>query len=1015
MDSGRAVLLRYTRNGQGRRGSGLRIGEHLVLTADHCADGDNHRVIVDGQEYPAELVVRTGATTVDIAILSAPTMPTLPRLSCARVNTGVAATLSNCQVLGYPRWKDRRAGATRAQVDGYVPTGEGADPHAKPGAVPLLAFKVSSAAPRDLPVPQGDLDQAGSQWAGMSGSVLVTNNPADPNDSTVIGVICSHSPCEGAGSLSFTPLGAIDTLPSETAAKFWSLLNVQDPHALPVLPQPEISGADSRTIVVGQLPAEPPAFVERAAVDRLRTADASGADVLVLTGMRGAGKSHAAAAYARSRIHDGPGLVGWVNAASVDTAITDLARIAEALGVADPEGDSLESARRLREHLASWRGESLLVFDNATNPGGLSSLLPTFGHTQIIITTTDIAFEEFGTVIDVAAFTESEAIDYLRLRTGIDDAAGAGLLAAELGGLPLALAAAATTIRRHRYRDYVRYLDELRRYPVSDVLHAPSAGAYQLPSAAAILLSIDLVERDDPDHLAGKLIGALAVLSPEGIRVDLLSTLYGRDDAGARAAGEAIDRCQRGSLLSWSTVGHSVMMHRLMRRVVRERADSTGSRHVLVEHALTLLEPHLFDRSRAWSNRELGQHLVQQIEAVWSTGLETMPRHILMAAVRARSWSVQQLEAAADLTRAIDIGERTLADCERLLGVQDPHTLTARNDLALAYQSAGRLRAAIQMFERTLAERERILGTDHCDTLASRNNLAAAYREEGRLEPAIQLYQRSLDDIEHVFGRDHAGALTARNNLAAAYQEAGRVHDAIRLFERNFADIERTMGFDHPNTLTARNNLALAYLSAGRIPDAAAIFERNLADRERVLGSDHPDTLKARNNLASAQQSAGRTREATELFEQTLADTLRLLGPNHPDTLTVGHNLASAYQAAGRAPEAIAQFVRNLGDHERALGAHHPDTLRVAQNLGWAYLSAGRTDEAIAQFERNLADRERALGPRHLRHPGRPRRPCFGKSIGRAHRRSHRPVRAQPRRPRARAGPCAPHCAHLAQ
>ena len=113
MDSGRAVLLRYTRNGQGRRGSGLRIGEQLVLTADHCADGDNHRVVVDGQEYPAELAVRTGAPTVDIAILSAPTMPALQRLSCARVNTGVAATLSNCQVLGYPKWKDRRAGATR--------------------------------------------------------------------------------------------------------------------------------------------------------------------------------------------------------------------------------------------------------------------------------------------------------------------------------------------------------------------------------------------------------------------------------------------------------------------------------------------------------------------------------------------------------------------------------------------------------------------------------------------------------------------------------------------------------------------------------------------------------------------------------------------------------------------------------------------------------------------------------------------------------------------------------------
>ena len=200
--------------------------------------------------------------------------------------------------------------APPGSIDGDEPNGEGADPHAKPGAVPLLAFKVSSAAPRDLPVPMGDLDQAGSQWAGMSGSVLVTNNPSDPNDSTVIGVICSHSPCKVPAHSRSPHWRRSIPSPPETAAKFWSLLGVQDPHALPVLPQPEIAGADVRTIVVGQLPAEPPAFVERDAVDRLRTADASGAEVLVLTGMRGAGKSHAAAAYARSRIHDGPGLVG---------------------------------------------------------------------------------------------------------------------------------------------------------------------------------------------------------------------------------------------------------------------------------------------------------------------------------------------------------------------------------------------------------------------------------------------------------------------------------------------------------------------------------------------------------------------------------------------------------------------------------------------------------------------------------------------------------------------------------
>ena len=74
--------------------------------------------------------------------------------------------------------------------------------------------------------------------------------------------------------------------------------------------------------------------------------------VCALTGMRGVGKTQVAAAYARSWMEAGRGLVGWVNAETLDVAVADLARIAEAVGVADPDGDS----RNPRSGCASiWR------------------------------------------------------------------------------------------------------------------------------------------------------------------------------------------------------------------------------------------------------------------------------------------------------------------------------------------------------------------------------------------------------------------------------------------------------------------------------------------------------------------------------------------------------------------------------------------------------------------------------------------------------------------------------------
>jgi tetratricopeptide (TPR) repeat protein len=85
---------------------------------------------------------------------------------------------------------------------------------------------------------------------------------------------------------------------------------------------------------------------------------------------------------------------------------------------------------------------------------------------------------------------------------------------------------------------------------------------------------------------------------------------------------------------------------------------------------------------------------------------------------------------------------------ERVLGGDHPHTLTSRNNLAGAYQTAGDLGRAIPLHEQTLAELERVLGGDHPHTLTSRNNLAGAYQAVGDLGRAVALYEQTLADCE---------------------------------------------------------------------------------------------------------------------------------------------------------------------------------------------------------------------------------------------------------------------------
>ncbi|WP_331761159.1 tetratricopeptide repeat protein [Nocardia sp. NBC_01377] len=719
----------------------------------------------------------------------------------------------------------------------------------------------------------------------------------------------------------------------------------------------------SGLMVVGRIPRRAKHFVDRAQVRELRETLGRSLVGVVVCGMRGAGKTQVAAAYAREVIAaGGPGLVAWVNAETSDTLLSGLGEVAARVGVADPDGDSEKSAHRLRDHLSGRDVPALLVIDNAVGPDRVDAFLPVGGVTRVVITSTDRAFAGFGELVDAGAgFARAESVDYLTDATGLNDPPGADLVAADLGDLPLALSAAAATITGRRL-DYPRYQELLAAQRLSAVLPRGGGSEHPLAVEEALLLALQTIETPtgDPalDDTVRWLVGVMSMLAPDGVDRVMLPDRDGSLDI-------ALQRCVQGSLLSWSVTGDTVVMHRLLARVVRERAHATTLDRLALD-ATAVITPLLFGESEAYQRREEGSRLVDHIETLWEAtdhgGLDT---DTTTTVLKYRRWTTRQLIKAADTTRAITQAHTTHTDHERVLGHNHPDTLSSRNNLAYAYESAGRLGEAIALYERTLTDRQRVLGEDHPDTLASRNNLALAYESAGRLGDAIPLYERTLTDYERILGEDHPNTLNSRNNLAYAYDSAGRLGEAIALFERTLTDRQRVLGEDHPDTLSSRNNLAYAYESAGRLGDAIPLYERTLTDSERVLGEDHPNTLNSRNNLAYTYESAGRLGDAIPLYERTLTDSERVLGEDHPNTLNSRNNLAHAYQSAGRLGEAIALFERTLTDRQRVLGEDHPDTLASRNNLAYAYWSVGRLGEAIPLYERTLTDQQRVLGEDH--------------------------------------------------
>ena len=686
----------------------------------------------------------------------------------------------------------------------------------------------------------------------------------------------------------------------------------------------------------------------------------TGPRLVALCGLGGTGKTSVAVEYAHRHLAE-VGVCWQFPAEDPALLAAEFAVLAAQLGARDL-ADARDPVASVHAVLAWQEMGWLLVFDNVTDRASVERFLPPAGNGRVLITTQS-QYWPARQALDVPVLDTEVAADFLVNRTGDADRAAARGLAADLGGLPLALeqAAAYMWATGIGLAGYFGLFQDRQ----ADLLARGEAAGHPLDVAATLGLAMSRLAGQAPS--AAGLVRLLAFLAPEPVPLNLMlasvsdMAQLGPEAAGAVGlllgdpvvAGDAVTALRRYSLVTPAGDG-LVLVHRLVQAVTRAQLSAESAAQ-WEQAAAALVEAAV--PSEAW------------MSAAWPTCAALLPHaRAVLDLTSDGIWQVAEAlgysgsyAAALDLFTLIADAHKDSED----YGPEHPDTLSACHNLASWTGEAGDAAGARDQLAALLPVSERVLGPEHRRTLVTRNQLARRTGEAGDAAGARDQLAVLLPLTERVLGPEHSDTLRVRHNLAYWTGEAGDAAGARDQFAILLPVGERVDGPEHPDTLATRGNLAAWTGEAGDAAGARDQLAALLPVEERVLGPEHPETLATRASLAAWTGQAGDAAGARDQYAALLPVRERVQGPEHPETLTTRHNLASWTGQAGDAAGARDQFAILLTVSERVQGPEHPETLTTRHNLAYWAGQAGDAAGARDQYAALLPVRERVLGPEH--------------------------------------------------
>ncbi|MEU1589565.1 tetratricopeptide repeat protein [Micromonospora sp. NPDC005710] len=532
-------------------------------------------------------------------------------------------------------------------------------------------------------------------------------------------------------------------------------------------------------------------------------------------------------------------------------------------------------------------GHWLIIFDNADDPEALRAFLP-HGSGSVLITSRSEAWTDAVDALHVDRLERAESIALLRQRVPGIAPGDATAIAERCEDHPLFLSLTGALLATTD-TTVPAYLESLDRS--------------ETPGAFSVELTAQLLRRQRP--AAYRLLEILACSEQEGVAILTLSSpavLHELDEYepildGSTAA--LVRDIARLGMVRIDADTDTVIMHRLLQRTIRE----------------------------------------------------TMPKERLAAT---RSFARRLSAAAAqdraphlygDFARALEVARETWDARRSSVGANDPSTLDAAHDLAIAQLLLGDFTEATERDWDTYGRRLRTYGPQHPATLLSEDNYGRDLREIGDYEGSRYQLTRTLETARAVLGAEHPVSLRVSRNLAVTLRRLGNVAAARDLLTFAHYRWAATRGPRDPETAACDAELACVWAAKQDSDRARQHAVAALEAYRDKYGEDHPLTQVVANTLGVVLLGADDPGGARQVLAECVRRLRGRLDEHHPYLLVAELNHATALGDAGEARR-LDQHVHSLLDAR--YGPHHPLSRAAATNVA---LGAGDGDRLTIDLE----------------------------------------------------------------